>query len=165
MREQAVRDSLTGLYNRLYLNESLERELILAKRQSYPLSAVMADLDYFKAVNDQYGHLAGDEALRAFAGLLKHSSRSSDIMCRFGGEEFFLLLPNVSVAVERAEQLRLAMAAAPVVFGEQRIPVTVSFGVAVFPADADNGNALMMAADKALYAAKAAGRNRVVCWG
>lgn len=165
LREQAVRDPLTGLYNRLYLNESLERELILAERHDYCVSVVMTDLDFFKAVNDCYGHLAGDEVLRAFAGLMKRYSRSSDINCRYGGEEFFLVLPDMpqEKACERAEQLRAAIAAEPVVFGESAIPVTASFGVAAFPMDGKTGGELMMAADKALYAAKDAGRNRVKC--
>jgi diguanylate cyclase (GGDEF)-like protein/PAS domain S-box-containing protein len=163
LREQAIRDPLTGLYNRLYLNESLERELILAERHGYCVSVVMTDLDHFKAVNDCYGHLAGDEVLRVFAGLMKRHSRGSDINCRYGGEEFFLVLPDMSEekASERAEQLRAAIAAEPVVFGEAIIPVTASFGVASFPNHGKTGNDLMMAADKALYAAKDAGRNRV----
>jgi len=163
LREQAIRDPLTGLYNRLYLNESLERELILAERHGYCVSVVMTDLDHFKAVNDCYGHLAGDVVLRVFAGLMKRHSRSSDINCRYGGEEFFLVLPDMSEekASERAEQLRAAIAAEPVVFGEAIIPVTASFGVASFPNHGKTGNDLMMAADKALYAAKDAGRNRV----
>jgi diguanylate cyclase (GGDEF)-like protein/PAS domain S-box-containing protein len=165
LREQAIRDPLTGLYNRLYLNESLERELILAERHDYCVSVVMTDLDHFKAVNDCYGHLAGDEVLRVFAGLMKRHSRSSDINCRYGGEEFFLVLPDMAEekACERAEQLRAAIAAESVVFGEADIPVTASFGVASFPNDGKTGNDLMMAADKALYAAKDAGRNRVKC--
>lgn len=165
LREQAIRDPLTGLYNRLYLNESLERELILAERHGYCVSVVMTDLDHFKGVNDCYGHLAGDEVLRVFAGLMKRHSRSSDINCRYGGEEFFLVLPETTqeIACERADQLREAVAAEPVVFGEATILVTASFGVATFPADGKTANDLMIAADKALYAAKDAGRNQVKC--
>jgi diguanylate cyclase (GGDEF)-like protein/PAS domain S-box-containing protein len=163
LREQAIRDPLTGLYNRLYLNDSLERELTLAKRHDYCVSVIMTDLDHFKVVNDCFGHLAGDEVLRVFAGLMKQFSRSSDINCRYGGEEFFLVLPNMNTekACERAEQLRMALSAAPIVFNKTEIPVTASFGVATFPQHGQTGNDLMMSADNALYAAKDSGRNQV----
>jgi diguanylate cyclase (GGDEF)-like protein/PAS domain S-box-containing protein len=163
LREQAMRDPLTGLYNRLYLNVSLERELGLATRHDYPLSVVMADLDFFKTINDTYGHLAGDQALKVFAELMKHSSRSTDINCRYGGEEFFLVLPslNLEKACERAELLRIAVASTPVAFAEHHISLSASFGIASFPEHGLTANALLNAADKALYAAKNAGRNRV----
>jgi diguanylate cyclase (GGDEF)-like protein/PAS domain S-box-containing protein len=166
LQEQAVRDPLTGLYNRLYLNESLDREITLAQRRGYCLSAVMADLDFFKAINDKYGHLAGDEALKFFASLMKQNSRNSDIICRFGGEEFFVLLPDISVdkAKERAENLRRALANLPFIFGEASFRVTASFGVAAYPEHAQNGKDLMNAADKALYSAKHLGRNQVKCF-
>jgi diguanylate cyclase (GGDEF)-like protein len=124
---------------------------------------IMGDLDHFKAVNDRYGHLGGDEVLRTFGDLMKRQVRGSDIYCRYGGEEFLLVLPQMSTedAVKRAEQLRLAMAAAPVPYGDFVIAVTASFGVATFPRDGRTGDELIAAADSALYAAKAAGRNRV----
>ena len=163
LREQATRDPLTGLYNRRYLEEALGRELILAGRHGNPVSMIMGDLDHFKAVNDRYGHLGGDEVLRAFGDLMKRQVRGSDIYCRYGGEEFLLVLPRMSTedAVNRAEQLRSAMAAAPVPYGDFVIAVTASFGVATFPRDGRTGDELIAAADSALYAAKAAGRNRV----
>lgn len=163
LRDQAIHDPLTGLYNRLYLNESLERELGLAQRQGYPVSVIMADIDYFKAVNDCHGHLAGDAALKHFAAIMKRDSRASDINCRFGGEEFFLVLPNTPelTACERAEQLRLALAAQALEYQSLSIAVTASFGVAAYPACGTSGNDLIYAADLALYAAKDAGRNRV----
>jgi len=163
LREQSTHDPLTGLYNRRYLEETLGRELLLAARGDYPVSVIMADLDHFKAVNDRYGHPAGDQVLRVFGALLKHHARSSDIYCRYGGEEFLLVLPRMTEAsaVERAEQLRAAMATAPVGHGEALIPMTASFGVATFPRDGRNGDELIAAADAALYRAKAAGRNRV----
>jgi diguanylate cyclase (GGDEF)-like protein/PAS domain S-box-containing protein len=163
LREQATHDALTGLYNRRYLEESLSRELILAEREAHPVSVIMCDVDHFKAVNDRYGHLGGDEVLRSFGDLLKRNVRGSDIFCRYGGEEFLLVLPRMSIgdAVERAEQLRSAIAAAPVSYGASTIAVTASFGVAAFPRDGTSGDKLISAADSALYVAKAAGRNRV----
>ena len=163
LREQAIHDPLTGLYNRRYLEEVLARELIVAERKGHCVSAIMGDLDHFKLVNDNYGHRAGDEVLRKFATLLKSCSRGSDVDCRYGGEEFLLLLPdmNEQTARERAETLRLALAATPVRFEGSVIAVTGSFGVASFPRHARTGDGLISAADKALYAAKEAGRNRV----
>lgn len=163
LREQSTHDALTGLYNRRYLDETLGRELISAERHGHPVSVIMGDLDHFKAVNDRYGHLAGDEVLRAFGDLMKRHARGSDVYCRYGGEEFLLVLPQMSEdnAVERAEQLRSAMAATPVLYGATPIMVTASFGVATFPRDGRTGDELITAADSALYAAKAAGRNRV----
>ncbi len=163
LREQSTHDALTGLFNRRYLEETLGRELLSAERHGHPVSLIMGDLDYFKAVNDRYGHLAGDEVLRVFGALLKQHARGSDIYCRYGGEEFLLVLPLMAQdsAVERAEQLRGALAAAPVPYGASLIAVTASFGVATFPGDGRTGDDLIAAADNALYAAKAAGRNRV----
>jgi len=163
LREQSTHDALTGLYNRRYLEEVLERELVRAEREQYPLSMIMGDLDHFKAVNDRCGHQAGDEILRVFGHLLRQHARGSDICCRYGGEEFLLVLPGMSEAsaVERAEQLCVAMAAAPVRCGSGSIAVTVSFGVSTCPRDGRTGDELIAAADAALYAAKAAGRNRV----
>ncbi|HQR98641.1 MULTISPECIES: sensor domain-containing diguanylate cyclase [unclassified Polaromonas] len=163
LRDQSVHDSLTGLYNRRYLEEMFARELILAERQGHPVSVIMGDLDHFKRVNDAHGHLAGDEVLRVFGALMKRHARGSDICCRYGGEEFLLVLPGTSTenAVERAEQLRLALAAAPVTFGAAQIAVTASFGVATFPRNGRTSDDLIAAADAALYSAKSAGRNRV----
>lgn len=163
LREQATHDALTGLYNRRYLEETLGRELILAARHGHPVSVIMCDLDHFKAINDRYGHLGGDEVLRTFGDLLQRQIRGSDISCRYGGEEFLLVLPQMPLeyAIERAEQLRIAIAAAPVTYGASPIAVTGSFGVAAFPRDGQTADELIAAADCALYAAKAAGRNRV----
>lgn len=163
LRDESTRDALTGLYNRRYLEETLGRELILAERHGHPVSVIMSDIDYFKAVNDTYGHLGGDEVLRVFGTLMRRHARASDIYCRYGGEEFLLVLPQMTLddAVDRAEQLRSAIAAAPVPYGSALIAVTASFGVATFPGDGRTIDALIGAADSALYAAKAAGRNRV----
>lgn len=164
LREKSTHDALTGLYNRHYLEEIMERELILAERQGLPVSVIMGDIDHFKLVNDQYGHLAGDEVLRVFGVLMKQHARSSDIYCRYGGEEFLLLMPGMTPgkAFARAEQLRCKLAATPVSHGDAHIAVSASFGVATFPHDGRTGDQLITAADKALYAAKAAGRNRVL---
>lgn len=161
---QAIHDPLTGLYNRLFLNESIERELALAERQGYPISVVMSDLDHFKQINDSYGHLAGDEVLQHFSGIMVRHSRSSDFNCRYGGEEFFLLMPNTTeqTACERAELLCHSLAERPVRVNGLDILMTASFGVATFPADGITPCALIAAADKALYAAKDAGRNQVI---
>ncbi|OAH97678.1 GGDEF domain-containing protein [Methylomonas methanica] len=164
LQYQAIHDPLTGLYNRLFLNENLERELLLAERQGYQVSVVMSDLDHFKMINDCYGHQAGDAVLKVFADIMKRHARASDLDCRYGGEEFFLVLPDTSqqTASERAELIRSALVAQPVAVADRAIAVTASFGVATYPANGLSSAALIGAADKALYAAKDAGRNRVM---
>ncbi len=163
LREQSIRDPLTGLHNRRYLTESLEREIARAERDEVPLSIVMLDLDHFKKLNDSHGHAAGDLALQAVAAELVRGVRHMDVVCRYGGEEFLILMPGTSlaVAVERAEQLRRAMEALVVAAGDKQIGVTASVGVAVLQARDIHGDLLLCAADQALYAAKAAGRNCV----
>jgi diguanylate cyclase (GGDEF)-like protein/PAS domain S-box-containing protein len=163
LREESIHDALTGLYNRRYLDEFFGRELVVAMRVDHPVSAIMADIDHFKNVNDRYGHLAGDEVLRVFGDLMRRFTRTSDIGFRYGGEEFLLILPRMSqeVAVQRAEQVRGALAATRISYGESSIAVTASFGVATFPEDGTTADTLVSAADNALYAAKAEGRDRV----
>jgi len=164
LREQALHDPLTGLYNRRYLDESIGREMIRAERYGRPIGIVMCDIDHFKIVNDTHGHLVGDEILRMFAELLKKNSRGSDIVCRFGGEEFLLLLPDMppDIAYQRAEQLRTALAAKRITSGGAVIQVTASFGVAAFPENGKTIDSLIGAVDAAMYQAKEAGRDRVV---
>jgi diguanylate cyclase (GGDEF)-like protein/PAS domain S-box-containing protein len=163
LREQSTRDALTGLYNRRYLEESFVRELLVAERTEHPVSVIMGDLDLFKEINDHDGHLAGDQVLRVFSDLMKRSARASDIVCRYGGDEFLLVLPGAreDSAVARAEKLRRAIAATTINHGGSRIRVSASFGVAEFPRHGRTSDELIAAADSALYAAKAAGRNLV----
>lgn len=164
LSEQANRDALTGLYNRRYLDSTLERELARCQREGLPLSLMLIDLDHFKRINDTYGHQAGDEVLKQLADMLSAQARSADVVCRFGGEEFLLLLPNMpqAVALERAEQWRRDFAANTIVFGEFRMQATLSIGLASYPGHGTSPQALIRSADRALYRAKTEGRNRVV---
>jgi diguanylate cyclase (GGDEF)-like protein len=165
LRLQSVRDPLTGLHNRRYLEESLEREIQRAERRSTSVGVLMIDLDHFKRLNDTFGHDAGDTMLCALADLFRTRFRGEDIVCRYGGEEFTILLPETSLAraQERAEELRAAAAEArPPGQNPPIDPVTLSIGVACYPQHGDTGAALLHAADAALYRAKAQGRDRVV---
>ena len=164
LREQSVRDHVSGLFNRRYLEETLERELHRAARLETPLGIVMMDVDRFKELNDRFGHAAGDEVLRSMGVLLKSSLRFADIACRYGGDEFTLILPDApkQVVQERAEQVRRDVAALEVRFLGRPLPaLTLSMGVAVFPDDGATAVALLGASDVALYRAKQGGRDRV----
>jgi diguanylate cyclase len=164
LKEQAVRDPMTGLFNRRYLDTILPHELARCARDGVPLCLMMMDIDHFKHVNDSHGHQGGDEVLKACASLLIDSVRASDVACRYGGEEFLLLLPNMAEenAVIRAEQWRAAFAATSVEFGGMAIRATVSIGIACYPEDGCTSEVLIRCADLALYRAKAEGRNRAV---
>ncbi len=166
LQEQAIHDPLTGLFNRRYLNETLPRELSRAKREDQLLTLVMLDLDHFKAVNDTYGHAAGDEVLRTMSGILTHGARESDTVCRYGGEEFLVVLPGISPAqaMQRVSEWQLCLARTPTVLGAFSIHVTLSAGVAGFPYHGADADTLATRADAALYRSKAAGRNRVTCF-
>ena len=163
LAEQAIRDPLTGLYNRRFMEESIARELVRAARNGYPVSLVMCDIDHFKSVNDDYGHQAGDRVLKALGRLLKRRCRSSDIPCRYGGEEFLLVFPDMpgDIAMEWAEHTREAVETMAVRHQGKTVRVTASFGVAVYPTHGTTPQQVMSAADDAQYAAKAAGRNQV----
>jgi diguanylate cyclase (GGDEF)-like protein len=167
LREQAVRDPLTGLFNRRYLEETLDRELYRAEREEEPVSVVMIDIDHFKNVNDTYGHKAGDMVLQALGHLLLTHTRRGDVACRYGGEEFIIIMPSASLvaAYERAEQWRLAFAQLDINDEGQQVQATLSIGIAQFPQHGSDINTLLRAADEALYASKAAGRNRVAVFG
>ena len=163
LAEAAIRDSLTGLFNRRYLDETLEREVSRARREGYPLSLVMVDIDNFKDINDTFGHQAGDEVLRSWARLLRADVRAEDLPCRYGGEEFLVLLPNMplAAAAERAEDWRRTLAATDIPFGNFKLRCTASFGLAGYPQDGKEPDELTACADRALYVAKQRGRNRV----
>jgi diguanylate cyclase (GGDEF)-like protein len=163
--EEAIRDPLTGLFNRRYMDETLTREISRAQRRHLPVSVVMIDLDHFKRLNDAHGHAAGDAVLERFAAILLGSVRREDIPCRYGGEEFAVILPEMTAdqARQRAEVWRAELEKVSVELGETSIgPVSASMGVASFPVHGNTGTELLRAADAALYRAKDAGRNRVV---
>ena len=163
LQELAIRDSLTGLFNRRYFSETLETETAQAMRENTPFSLIVMDVDYFKKVNDTYGHKCGDLALQQLANLLLENTRSGDIICRLGGEEFVILMPNASAesAFERAEALRKQFEQMAIEFEDKKFNCTFSAGVASFPVHADSGEAVLNLADQALYHSKANGRNCV----
>lgn len=164
LREQAIRDPLTGLFNRRYLDETLPRELARAERDDRPISVIMLDIDHFKALNDVYGHTAGDLVLVRLAQILVANIRPADFVTRYGGEEFLITLIDASVdaAALRAESWLKAVQNDPVIYAGQPLEITVSAGVAGYPDDGREVKSLIEKADAALYAAKAAGRNRVM---
>ncbi|MBN2085491.1 MAG: GGDEF domain-containing protein [Anaerolineales bacterium] len=164
LREQSVRDHLTGLFNRRYMEETLERELMRASRRELPLGVIMLDVDDFKQFNDTYGHAAGDAILHRLGGLLLEQVRGEDIPSRYGGDEFIIILPDASrdVLRERAEGLRESARRCNIqVEGRTLAHITFSLGIAVFPQDGTTGAGVLRAADRALYRAKREGRDRV----
>jgi diguanylate cyclase (GGDEF)-like protein len=163
-KEQAVRDGLTDLYNRREFNKLLQKAVANADRQGGGFALLLFDIDHFKKLNDTYGHPAGDAAIRNTAQVLERHLRQGDHAARYGGEEFAAILPGADEggALHLAERVRAAIESSRVVFDGARLGVTVSLGVAVWPADGKDQEALLAAADRALYAAKQAGRNRVV---
>ncbi len=165
LRQQSIRDALTGLYNRRYMEETLERELSRAKREKVPVGIMMFDIDHFKRFNDLEGHDAGDALLRELGALLNRSIRGSDIVCRYGGEEFLVVLPGASKeqARQRAEEIRSSVKELLVYhLGKPLAKCTISIGVAEYPSDDSSIEHLLKAADNALYRAKHEGRDRVV---
>ena len=165
LRQQSIRDPLTGLFNRRYLEESLAVEIQRAKRSNSPFSVLMIDLDHFKRFNDTHGHEAGDIVLQTLGQFLQRHVRGGDIACRYGGEEFILVLPgtNLELAQQRAEELSAGVRTLQVDFsGTSLGPLSISAGVATFPNHGDGAEMVLQAADLALYQAKNEGRDRVV---
>ncbi|MGB7874966.1 MAG: sensor domain-containing diguanylate cyclase [Anaerolineales bacterium] len=168
LRGQAIRDSLTGLFNRRYMDESLGREISRAVRKGHTLGIIMFDIDHFKDFNDTLGHEAGDAVLRELGAFLLKQFRSEDIVCRFGGEEFIIILLGASLdnAQKRSEALRKEVKQLDVYHrGTLLNKITLSIGVAAFPDHGNDAETLLRAADHALYRAKNEGRDRVVVAG
>jgi two-component system cell cycle response regulator len=160
LAKKAQIDALTGLWNRRYFDQRLQAEISLARRSSRPLAVLMLDLDHFKQMNDTYGHPMGDEVLRRVAQLLSDSVRTEDIVCRYGGEEFAIIAPNINGgAPGMADRLRRSVEAMKFTFGGTDVAVTISIGVA--GANEKPDETLVEQADAALYLAKQNGRNRV----
>ena len=164
LREQANQDLITGIFNRRYLEDTLIREVARARREKIPLSLVMIDMDNFKVINDLYGHQAGDEILQEVGKMLKVQIRLNDIACRYGGDEFVIVMPGASldVASRRADTWRLLLTTMELMYKGSQLKPTFSAGVASFPQYGEDPESLMRMADKALYRAKEEGRNRVV---
>jgi diguanylate cyclase (GGDEF)-like protein len=166
LRELAIHDPLTGLYNRHYMNETLKRELARAAREKYPVSFVMIDIDHFKRVNDTFGHNAGDAVLQDLAALLQKTSRGSDIIYRYGGDEFLAILPKAKAenALLVAEKWRKGFLESAMILEYGGAKTSFSCGIAAFPRHGTTNADLITSADQALYQAKAEGRNRSVVW-
>jgi two-component system, cell cycle response regulator len=164
--EMAITDALTGLFNRRYMESHLGTLIEQAITRGKPLTALVLDIDYFKSINDTHGHDAGDDVLREFALRIKRSIRGIDLACRYGGEEFVVIMPETDMAVAAmvAERLRRRIAADPFAIqqGARTVPVTISIGIAALRGKDDNAAGLVKRADQALYRAKRDGRNRVV---
>jgi diguanylate cyclase (GGDEF)-like protein len=164
LREQSIRDPLTGLFNRRFMQESLNRELLRSKRKKFPLAVVFLDLDHFKRFNDTFGHDAGDAVLRSVAEALRTHYRADDVVCRYGGEEFAIILPESTAeeAAKRSEDLRAAVKHIRVRHeGKVLDGITLSMGIAGFPENASSEEELLRLADIALYQSKSRGRDRI----
>jgi len=167
LRQQALHDPLTGLFNRRYLDETLPRELHMVQRRNAPLCVVMLDIDGFKQFNDTFGHGPGDMLLREFGRVLRENLRKSDVSCRYGGDEFVLVLPDSSIAdtQERVEQIRIFVKQIQIHFGEQVADaITLSAGIAQIPEYGATESELLQAADEAMYTAKQAGGDRIAIY-
>lgn len=168
LEELSQKDGLTGIYNKRMFLQVLQENVERFQRYGHPFSLLMMDLDHFKNVNDTYGHLAGDDVLKAVAGIISKQIRTVDHVARYGGEEMTVLLTEIApeAAMAKAEQIRAAVGRLNIAVSDSKtINVTVSIGVASLPADADSGQGLVACADDALYAAKRAGRNRGMLCG
>lgn len=164
LENQSIRDSLTGLFNRHFMQIALEREISRAVRRKSTLAVLMLDVDHFKRFNDTYGHEAGDNVLREIAQVFRANVRNEDIVCRYGGEEFAIILPEISpeIAYDRSQALHRAVADLSISLGGGVIgEATVSLGIALYPNDGNTAESLLRAADQALYKAKRQGRNQI----
>jgi diguanylate cyclase (GGDEF)-like protein len=165
LEQLATVDQLTGLYNYRMYHSILSTEIARAQRHGHPLSVLMLDIDHFKRINDNYGHVAGDRVLERLGLLLKESVRSENMVCRYGGEEFAIIVPEIGAeaAGEMAERLREIVEQTNFDDGkDHKFKITISIGVAAFPESAGTLEQLTKSADIALYAAKEGGRNRVL---
>jgi len=165
LHDQSIRDPLTDLFNRRYLDETLEREIHRAARLQRSVAVIMLDIDHFKRFNDTFSHEAGDILLRELGVFLKQQIRGGDFACRYGGEEFILILPEISLEDLRqsAERLRKKVKELHIPYaGGALEPITLSLGIALFPVHGATGKAVVHAADEALYEAKHQGRDRIV---
>lgn len=163
LQELALHDAMTGLYNRRFLDAAIVREIALSEREQRSLAVIMLDLDHFKNVNDRFGHSAGDQVLKALADIMRQTSRESDLICRYGGEEFIAIIPNMTAAqaFERAEIWRKQLEQNTVIYGGNEIKITLSAGIAIYPGHGKNGEELILCADEMLYQSKHSGRNQV----
>jgi diguanylate cyclase (GGDEF)-like protein len=166
LHEISITDSLTGLYNRKHLMETLDKETSRCQRYKRPLAILMIDIDHFKRYNDTFGHLAGDGALKRMAKIFRDSVRAVDYSARYGGEEFLIILPETSKheAAKAAERIRRCVEEDSLAEGDKARATTVSIGVAIFPEHGDDIQTLIKNADAALYDAKKGGRNQVVTY-
>jgi two-component system cell cycle response regulator len=164
--ELAITDGLTGLFNRRYMETHLGTLVEQAATRNKPIAVLVVDIDYFKAINDGHGHDAGDDVLREFALRIRKAIRNIDLACRYGGEEFVIVMPETDMAVATivAERLRRRIATEPFVIeqGARSLEVTISIGIAALSGTGDNAATILKRADQALYRAKRDGRNRVV---
>lgn len=163
LREQVIRDPLTGLFNRRYMEETLEREISRAIRENISIGVCMADIDQFKSFNDEHGHKAGDLILKKLSEILTNYSRTEDVVCRYGGEEFLILMPGAELdaIARRAEDWRRAFEQAKVEFDGKQLSTTLSMGIAMFPQQARTSDDIVKLADEAMYLSKHNGRNQV----
>ncbi len=168
MASLIIREALTGLFNQMYIRQRLEEEIYRSKRYNHLLSLLMIDLDNFKALNDRYGHTAGDHLLRYFSQLILETIRPSDIAARYGGEEFLIILPETTreEAQAVAERLRKRLSLYPFRIDSRKedVQFTISVGISTFPEYSQSGDELITLADMALYQAKKEGKNRVAVY-
>jgi diguanylate cyclase (GGDEF)-like protein len=167
LTDQSIRDPLTGLFNRRYIEETIQREILRAAKNQTKIGIIMADIDHFKNFNDTHGHKAGDELLIKLANFFKFEIRGSDIACRYGGEEFILILPETSIegTYKRAEHIREEVKNLKVYFQDQLLPsITLSMGISIYPDHGIELNDLIQVADTGLYKAKEQGRDRIISY-